>query len=340
MARTVVDCRPVNTAKPQLDGLPPELLRTIFDFLGTDSKAPVALCSHSLLKSIGTRWFEELPGSNRRMERAKFLIILQRDLKDWLFCQHCEKLHRRIGLNANVDSLGDFDIQEPSPCVLAAGAMSVVPGFKLSFQYAQNLMDHHRFSRQLGDLTKHQDLKYYHIELDELSYEATMSAPRECDRLRTLKVSCSAQICANNLLFKTKSQIMETRSEKSTQVWHNIPSVCPHVTVLRAGHIIPSKLDCQLSHNEDRLCSRCGGLQFCRLCHTEFLIETERRQVPLPHLVKIKITAWKNLGPLYSLTDVRWTSQLEPPYERRDNYATFPQGSIREAFEFPERAGK
>jgi hypothetical protein len=104
-----------------LTDLPPEMIRHIATFLPTHSVAAFALCSHHLKWVLGTDSWEELgrttkyrerhtrllanrPGKAiaRRLiveepklegEREHLLKLLERDLKDQIFCERCAIIH-------------------------------------------------------------------------------------------------------------------------------------------------------------------------------------------------------------------------------------------------------
>lgn len=76
-----------------IEKLPVEMQQHIASFLTTDSAACLILCSKSLQRVIGQQSWFALQTKNQKNARMSFLSLLQKDLREWLPCYHCEKLH-------------------------------------------------------------------------------------------------------------------------------------------------------------------------------------------------------------------------------------------------------
>lgn len=76
-----------------LERFPVEILQYIARFLTPDSAACFVLCSKSLLWAIGNQSWLALRTKDQRTVKLRFLDLLQRDLREWLPCYHCAKLH-------------------------------------------------------------------------------------------------------------------------------------------------------------------------------------------------------------------------------------------------------
>jgi hypothetical protein len=76
-----------------LSDLPVEILLHIRDSLPLSSSACLILCSRQMMTAIGSQCLRELRAGNQTMERRRFLIMLQKDLADWLLCYYCSLFH-------------------------------------------------------------------------------------------------------------------------------------------------------------------------------------------------------------------------------------------------------
>lgn len=102
-------------ASSPLSKLPPELILYIVAFLPSESAALFALTCHRMMVTIGTTHLTSLTKSSylsRKLDyksehyigstafteatlspRSRLLLLLQRDLPDYVACAHCEELH-------------------------------------------------------------------------------------------------------------------------------------------------------------------------------------------------------------------------------------------------------
>ena len=124
-----------------LERLPVEMLQLIASFLTTDSAASFSLCSKSLQWAIGNQSWFTLRTKDQKGARLSFLISLQRDLREWLLCYHCEKLHL---FKLKPDSHTIWKFGRELPCTQADRVTFFLPRFGLRFQYAQMIMKLHK----------------------------------------------------------------------------------------------------------------------------------------------------------------------------------------------------
>lgn len=89
--------------------LPLQLLLHIVHYLLPSSAGILTLCSKSLWLTLGSRYIEQLEKGTRQMnprdygfkvftadeeQRNTFLLLLERDDNEMVFCYHCQKLHK------------------------------------------------------------------------------------------------------------------------------------------------------------------------------------------------------------------------------------------------------
>ena len=72
----------------RLECLPTEILQHISDHLALDSAGSLTLCSRSL-RVLGDRSWYALRIQANEQEKRRFLLLLQRDIPNLLFCYHC-----------------------------------------------------------------------------------------------------------------------------------------------------------------------------------------------------------------------------------------------------------
>jgi len=143
----------------RLECLPTEILQHISDHLALDSAGSLTLCSRSLLRVLGDRSWYALRIQANEQEKRRFLLLLQRDIPNLLFCYHCWKLHPLDTWSgmASIDNTWSENTKEglyalwgyrhEQPCTRADGFAYLQPGSRLRFQYAQMIMKVHANSR-------------------------------------------------------------------------------------------------------------------------------------------------------------------------------------------------
>ena len=295
---------------PNLGKLPLELLQHIASYLNPESAACFTLCSKSLLRAIGNEHWSELRVNDQDGSRQNFLTTLQKDLRQWLFCYHCEKLHP---FNLKPDSPTTWRFREEPPCTETDGITYFLPMFGIRFQYAQMIM------------------KLHHLGVNDNIYLNSLSYAKNSFQHPIPYAHTSARIANNNLLVKLEWRILLRQGEDSERVGRLSPDVCSHWRSLLHDDNVLTIVRSQL----DRGPNSCSGMRQCQQCWTEFVLAcVDCNQAPGG--LAVYITAWKDFGPCDTPFDVRWRSQIWPIYNSLPSVAataTFRPGSIQKAFE-------
>lgn len=297
-----------------IEHLPVEILQIIASFLTPNSAACFILCSKSLQRAIGHQSWLDLRTKDLKKARLSFLIVLQRDLREWLLCYHCEKLHT---LSLEPFSATPYLLQNEHPCAYADGFLWLLPLFGLKFQCAQMIMKLHKLRATEN------------ILLDSLSRDYSSYYDGHFSRCHT-----SARIANDELLVKIAYRVFIRHGErfKISSLCRNI---CPHWTCVMDGDNLMKRIRCQMSHRAGQTCPECTGMIQCQFCSTEFLVAFFDSNWS-PKGQAIYITAWKNLGPCDTPFQIRWQTQLRPYHTSIPTptcSALFEPGSIRREFE-------
>lgn len=313
--RTAERSNQAHSTATTLEKLPVELLQHIAAFLGPDSAACFVLCSRSLQWAVGNQSWFALRTKDQKKARISFLNSLQRDLRDWLTCYHCLKLHP---FDPEADPQGRFDFAHGHPCSQADGVVQFMPGLRLQFPYAQMIMKAHK----LGATDN--------VYLDSLSHAHTSDHEHQIPHGHT-----SARIVNNSLLVKLDWRIPLRLGEGFSRARVFNPNVCRHWRCVLHDDNLSERIRCQLGHGLGQSCAKCTGLQQCQRCSTEFVMGClDSNWSPQGRV--IYITAWRDLGPCDTPFDTRWRSQIMRIYTSLpapDFSVPFVPGSIRRAFE-------
>lgn len=298
-----------------LETLPVEILQYIASLLDPESAACFTLCSKSLRWSIGNQSWFALRTEDQKRARLNFLNSLQRDLRDWLLCYHCEKLHP---FEWKQESHRTWSLYGESSCTQADGVAYLVPSFGFRFPYAQMIMKIHK-----QGATKN-------IGLDSF-FDANAST--WSDNFTYSYVS--ARIAKNELLVKLEWRILLHQGEGFSRVRRVFPHVCPHWRCTIDDHALSRRISCQISHGPGQTCVQCTGMKQCQDCSTEFITAyLESNWTRQGHAVYV--TAWKNYGPCDTPFDLRWRCHLlciHTSLPAPKTSTPFAPGSIRGAFE-------
>lgn len=270
-----------------IEKLPVEIQQHIASFLTPDSAACLTLCSKSLKGVIGQRSWFALQTKDQKKARLSFLMVLQRDLPQWLPCYHCEKLHP---FNLKPCSYSPRRFWEDHPCALADGFLSIPPLFGLRFQHAQMIMKLYRLRVREN------------LFLDSLSHERSYQDQH---------YHTSARIKDDNLLVKLEWRVLLLHGQDFRQIrWTCNLDVCPHWKFDSDDQNLSKRICCQISHGPGLSCPDCAVLVQCQYCTTEFIVAFLDSNWS-PRGQAIYITAWKNLGSCETPFDIRWRTQVQ-----------------------------
>ena len=321
-ARSLSDRRRSTTG---LLALPPEIVRTITEYLSPPERACLLLCNQYLLAVIGK---DTLAGLQRGTDeedgdRDVFLIILTRDLPHHFFCYECSRLHRQVCVGPLGPALQPHN---PLPCVAYPHRQSFwgrlgAQGLKwcgLTFSHVQLAMKRYRYGPEHG------------ISTDSLAFVSVSDQNDDQTAQRTTKlVSVDAHIFPEPETFCLRVQqwVMLRSTElrdilpvaRSVEICHHLDDLTWHVR-----QAIESNMD---SHWPEITLPIISDVSNCDWCCTDFQIEL--RMVGDDSLAMV-ITKWLDLGAGLSLKDIKWSSR---PFRRHGKLIPERPGQVRMRFE-------
>jgi hypothetical protein len=300
------------SAVARLDKLPVEVIQRIAEFLPPDSAACLILSKKILALAIGHRSWVALRSKQFRYERLKFLILMQRDLLEWVLCYHCEKLHP---VKRKPISYTTWLYLDEIRCSEADGIVELLPNYILRWQHAHMIMKLNRLNSTNNDW------------LNALSHFNF--------RCGVPYAYCCARIANEHLLVKLEYRILLRRDANFDQVHLVFPAVCPHWKCFDEDQGLAKVLRCHLSHKSNNPCAECIRMVQCQWCATEFVVAFLDSTWSFNGHA-LYITAWKDLGPCQTPFDSRWrahTLPIIPRYIPRKSPVHFTPHSIRSAFE-------
>lgn len=304
-----------------IEKLPVEIQQHIASFLAPDSAACLTLCSKSLQRVIGQQSWFALRTNDQKKARISFLYMLQKDLREWLLCYHCEKLHP-FTLKPVPYSYAPWLYRFEHPCNYLDGYLHLVPQFGFRFQYAQMIMKLYRLRAPENPF------------LDSLSYAHSFyhwsSATKYVSHYHT-----SARIANDNLIMKMEYRVLLRRGDGYKKISLLCENVCPHWRRTMDDYNLAIKMRCQMSHEPAQSCPDCAGMVQCQNCSTEFIVAFLDCNWS-PRGQAVYVTAWRNLGPCDTPFDIRWRTQLSILHNNLSppkSAASFVPGSILKAFE-------
>lgn len=314
-----------------LSKLPPELLAHIATFLPAASAASFALCCTPVYALLAIPYLKCKRG-HHPFKRSEFLSLLERDLKDYIACYHCAKLHTI-----------KFDrkhILDSSRCdSRVSHLIDKYIGFKFSHVVFQMAMKRHR----QGSYSCWPLLRL--LDTDKFS-----------TKQHDFRETSSVKIANGTLIARHRSTFIIHRGNdgKFSKYW--VTFICPHFSYVR-GRVIHlpngkaeyrmfhkskgneveygpgvAKCDCCAHGGEDDVSTTCSGLIHCDYCATEFRVDSMavgRRKEGRAFI----ITRWKNLGEGKSVDDPSWSAHVT---EGEVVQTHFVAGSICAAFEGKE----
>ncbi len=273
-----------------LSALPLEILLHIRDFLPLSSSACLVLCSRQMMTALGSQCLSSLRAGNQTMERRRFLIVLQKDLADWLLCYRCSLFHPVKSLPGLKDR---WRFHEEPPCVRENGWIYLIFGFYIRFQHLQLLMNQYRFGRP------------YTNHLENLSFNFS-NIYKDC----TLQGALRCEIVAGQLLLRFSQKLEFPVPTNIRSIQTLLREICPHLHWFGGDpNFLSDAIKCRLSHVSNSSCSGCSMLKCCRKCSTWFLVGARELEGSKTELL---IEAWKYLGSCETPYDPKWRKQAEP----------------------------
>ena len=291
--------RTVNDKDSPLYVLPMEILQYISaTFLPPDAAASLALCSHLMLRILGTQAFHSLRLECHSIERTRFLKNLENDLPDWLFCHCCSRFHP---VDQNEDPSQRWHFFDETKCARVNGIVSIDYDFNIRFEHVQLIMRNFRLGRP------------YKIHLDRLSKKYARHL-----RDASLETVVTADIVEGELLIHIEQMLRPLRDWDISLIRVNLPRFCPHLIELYRDSIFAQTLRCRLSHANGFPCLECKKRKHCRECSTSYQVDIRT----LENLVtEVHVDIWKCLGSCESSFDPKWRRQADRylPTERLRN---------------------
>jgi hypothetical protein len=308
-----------------LPSLPLEILLHVVRYLPLSSAAILTLCSKLLWSKLGTTYFEQLKEGKRQLDPGvkvpvfteqqehmnTFLLLLERDFDEMIFCYFCQKLHTTISHRLNQ--------RAKIPCLDTYTAWG----------YYDNGATFARLSFAMKCHRKGLDIR--HI-LDPLS--VTLTGYEHDWTYQQLFV---ARVVSGSLYLRTQHWVLlppKRQVEFPTSL--NFWMLCCHVRVLSGSRYeyphtrsLQSRLHEYQQFDTDAMHSTC--VEQCIACRTEFQIDIKditRRGTA------VVITVWQDFGELITPFDLTWRSHLFPfPLDYLRRVPSFTRGSLKKGFE-------
>ncbi|KFY93002.1 hypothetical protein V498_04619 [Pseudogymnoascus sp. VKM F-4517 (FW-2822)] len=320
--------RPMSAALESsiLSKLPPELLTLIATFLPAASAASFALCCTPLYTLLAILYLKCKHG-HHHFKMSEFLSLVERDLKDFIACYHCAKLHTIKPDKKHIKRASRCD---SSVCSL----MSRYIGYHFSYIVFQMAMKRHRQDADTRSL----------LRLLQ-SYEINAAGD--------MQSTSSTRIINGQLIARRRCILIVHRGNEGPFSKNWGVYICPHFGII-CGRVIllenskvgyrmfykvggedveagpgATKCDCGAHVEKDNVSTTCSGLVQCDYCATEFRIDSMavgRRKEGWAFI----ITWWKNLGKGQSVEDPLWSAHVTEGAKARTDFVA---GSICAAFE-------
>lgn len=301
--------------------LPPELIGHIASFLSPESAASFAICCRSTYSTISSQSFKVL--REKKLDRYKFLTLLERQLPNYTLCYYCAKLHAIDSAHRYL-KLSDSS-KDHLPCWesdLELGTGYFVHS-DFSFAVFQMTMKHYRLGQDCSEL------------LNLLSKKPTTYLHYGYIERHTVL----AKIIAGSMVLQEQRVFMLPPDRALAIPWDLLVAICPHSRPLSAssfddrGSIVISRITQGVLPKRHR-----SGIIQCRHCLTEFKVNYksfgERGNAMF-------FTRWLDLGQGQSATDQNWRGHVRGIEFRRLSIAEWPlipshRGSVSAAFENQE----
>ena len=279
-----------------LEKLPTEILQNISIYLPLSATAVLALCSHTLLRVLGTQHWDQLREPKRSDDRAIFLALLDSEFPELILCAQCAKLHRPYPNGADDNRPLARDCERGVACNPRSFTRVV------RFNNVQAAMKKHRQGRDVTEALR--DLSYAVVHMYPLGKEHPTSV---------MNASARPCIVDGEMLFRIQCRVFVHAGAPFPDLvtW----SACAHQGLyVRDDHVgltpLAEMLTCRIGHlaTSEGACARCEGLRQCRACDTEYRMD---HKVWPGEGTSLVVTAWLNVGSGRSLADPKWAQYID-----------------------------
>jgi hypothetical protein len=283
---------PDRMPRQSLSSLPVEILLHIKDFLPLSSAACLILCSRHMMTALGSRSLYSMRADDQIIERRRFLILLQKDLPDWLLCYPCSLFHP-VKVHEGPKDIWRYH-KEP-PCVQENDAIYVTADYRIRYQHVQLLMNQYRFGRSHTKALEALSFSYCRI-LDDSMLEGIIWG----------------EVVAGELLVRFNQRLRLLVPGNIKLIHRRLRPICLHLEWLGGDRTLSETIGCRLSHANNLPCAECSKHKSCRECSTWFhvgVLQFEGSQK------EFQIEAWKYLGICETPYDPEWCKQAKLPYK-------------------------
>jgi transcription elongation factor Elf1 len=316
--------------------LPLELVGYIATFLPRSAAASFTLTCNPIWFILGNQYLDQLWARKCEPSRRIFLKLLDRDLPYHVMCLHCNQLHR--GDKKQHYSLLLSLCGKRQQCEVTDRKQEVHRYINPNFNYVsfQSIMkltrsnNYQDYSNLLGcnmwfncNTHVHQKKSYILPLKHRFLY-------RGQDWLRFRHQGC--------FIFTHKGCMHCGGSKDIVSTILLSLVVCPHLQhPLKKGATktkFEAIMTCRARHWDNiwrnRTCSTCSGLHQCKICPTEFQLDTKDFGFFGKRLI---LTRWLDLGDGISSEDPKWTSHVGKEDHSQETPIPFQAGSIKGSFQ-------
>ena len=301
--------------------LPIELLRHIISYLPESSAGCLAMCNHALLRALGQQYWRYLQADNP--EKEAFLLLLQRDLPNWLYHPCCGRI-REV---CNEYGKPGRRMKDSLRCLSRAGAIDISGVFSIRFHHVHAIMHRYR-SLMVSKLREEGRAHVAHVvDLTSITHK---------HRSRTFHkgytVDCQPRVLYRNsasqprLFLALAYDIPIPKTKVSETIAENFIPICPHVDALSEA----ASIQCRLTQPMEPSCGYCGGLRNCDTCFTDYEITSSfsssrwpwpwRQQ---PRGLTLRVRVWKDLGECRDIYSREWFWATRKIYESDPRVSRF-----------------
>ncbi|KAH8815532.1 hypothetical protein F5884DRAFT_772697 [Xylogone sp. PMI_703] len=288
------------------ENFPKELIREIVGYLPMSSAAIFSICCRSMYWTLGYQYLQELKLESENDMLCDFVQLLESDLRNYIACVHCAKLHtiekasnyvpRAITSERNCDSA---DMQYNIRRFMFSG-------------FSQTL-----FAMTMKRYRQGRDCTWLLSLLTYISYPTYGHQSYETRKRRDLRIVGGRMLIRLQETWAAPDRQSLCRLDTSGEI-------CPHISYT-------------LKKDRDRVSSgnHTFQVQQCSYCHTEFRIRTHN---PSYDCAAVTLTRWKDLGDGPTLDNQKWRSHIRDGnlmFGPGVTWSTvsFVAGSIKDEFE-------
>jgi hypothetical protein len=334
----------------QLQDLPTELLQYIASLLPLSSAAILALSSRSMLAKLGTSYFTQLkketlppvesfsgtcgPPDPRlsppQQEREDFLVLLDRDLRDTIYCYYCREIHDPM------KTLKDSwkPREKRRACTKCEAFVAIHHHIHNDFCFSRFQMIMKRSERFRIDCS---------AQMQKLSRTCTYhgrgsyaSQSPFFDQNFTHQVTTYARIVSGCLILRTVHWLL-VEWKFGLKFPKYTVKICPHFSATQNNlpeeqRHHPFIAVAQPGSYGDRSIRRVAGyhLNQCHLCSTEFEMDGAECG---RNLFALRTSVWQDFGDCSSLYDPKCKHYRRKYKYRTSLGSTSPPWSIKVQFE-------